>query len=446
MRRWYAAQPIGAIVQPGVRGRYLVIEPEAAPRGALFPCILSPGTVVSGHTGMNLADERILITGGTGFLGANLACHLVREEKVPEASLRVLYLEGGPTWSLRDLPGIELVSGDIRNPASVAAACRDRTLVFHTAGITSFDPRLKRIQWFINVEGTRNVLRAAARSGTVKKICHTSTVNILGCPNPPGSLGTITGCNPYTSRPRLHSFASSGDALAFADAVGDGRGPRDWERRIGIGYFDSKLAAQEIVDRAVREEGIDVVSVLPGTFFGPRDTLMGPSLYIVQVRRSAVPAVSRAGLPLAHVEDVARGHVLAMMNGRPGGRYIVSGRSEDNRYLADMLRIIAGVLKEKEPLRTVRSRFSVVPGPAARAAAIFAEASAILRGTPCLLSRAAVRAGSFPSFYSNEETERDIGYSPRRSFREAVEDAYEFMSQNGLLDRTEREVEALLAR
>ena len=115
-----------------------------------------------------------------------------------------------------------------------------------------------------------------------------------------------------------------------------------------------------------------------------------------------------------------------MMNGRPGGRYIVSGRSEDNRYLADMLGIIAGVLKEREPLRPVRSRFPVMPGPVVRVAAFFTEALAVLRGTPCLLSRAAARAGSFPSFYSNEETEREIGYAPRKSFCEAVEDAYTY--------------------
>lgn len=393
---------------------------------------------------MNLADERILITGGTGFLGANLAHHLVREAKVPEKSLRVFFLKGGATWSLRDLPRIDLFPGDILDPDRVAEACRGRTLVFHTAGVTSFDPRLKRIQWLVHAEGTRHVLRAAAGSGTVKRVCHTSTVNVLGCPSPPGSLGTVSTCNPYTSRPRVHSFASTEEILAFADAVRDHRGSRAWERRIGIGYFDSKLAAQEIVDRAVRQEGLDAVSVLPGTFFGPLDTLIGPSLYIVQVRRNALPVASRTGFPLAHVEDVARGHVLAMKNGRPGGRYIVSGRPEDNRYLADMLQIIASVLKEKEPSRRVRSSFAVMPQLAVRAAGLFAEASALLRGTPCLLSRAAARAGSFPSFYSNEETEREIGYAPRRSFREAVDDAWEFMSRNGLLDKADREMDALL--
>jgi dihydroflavonol-4-reductase len=347
---------------------------------------------------------------------------------------------------LQDLPGVELAPGDLLDPHSAAAACRDRTLVFHTAGITSFDPRLKRIQWLINVEGTRNVLRAAARSGTVKRVCHTSTVNVLGCPDPPGSLGTVSACNPYASRPRVHSFASRQETLAFADAVRDGRAAGAWEHRIGIGYFDSKLAAQEIVDRAVRDDGIDVVSVLPGIFFGPRDTLVGPSLYILQVRANAVPAASRTGLPLAHVDDVARGRVLAMVNGRPGGRYIVSGRSEDNRYLADMLGIIAGVLQEREPLHPVRGRFPVMPGPVVRVAAFFTEALAVLRGTPCLLSRAAARAGSFPSFYSNEETEREIGYVPRRSFREAVEDAHEFMCGSGLLYRTEREIDALFRR
>jgi dihydroflavonol-4-reductase len=290
------------------------------------------------------------------------------------------------------------------------------------------------------------VLRAAAASGTVKRVCHTSTLNVLGCPRPRGSLGTVSTCDPYAGRPRLFSFASSGEALAFADAVHDGRAPAHWERRIGIGYFDSKLAAQEIVTRAVREEGLDAVSVLPGTSFGPRDTLIGSSLYIVLVRRNAVPAASRTGLPLAHVEDVARGHVLAMKNGRPGGRYIVSGPPEDNRYLADMLQIIATVLRQKEPFRHIRSSFPVMPGVVVRVAAFFSEASAVLHGVPCVLSRAGARAASFPSFYSNEETEREIGYAPRKSFREGVEDAYGYMSRNGLLDRSEREMEALLAR
>ena len=217
-----------------------------------------------------------------------------------------------------------------------------------------------------------------------------------------------------------------------------------WERRIRIGYFDSKLAAQEIIDRAVREDGMDVVSVLPGTFFGPLDTLVGPSLYIALVRHNAIPAASPAGFPLAHVEDVARGHVLAMTRGVPGSRYIVSGKPEDNRYLADMLRIIAEVVHEKEPHRRIRMRFSVMPRPLARVAAFFAEQAALLRGTPCLLSRAAARAGSFPSFYSNDETTRATGYVPQRSFQQAISDAYDFMGRNGLLDRAVRELDAFL--
>jgi dihydroflavonol-4-reductase len=269
-------------------------------------------------------------------------------------------------------------------------------------------------------------------------------VNVLGCPDPPGSLGTVSACRPYTSRPRVFSFASSDETLAFADAVHESRAPKGWERRIGIGYFDSKLAGQELVDRAVREEGLDVVSVLPGTFFGPRDLLIGSSMYIARIRKNAIPAVSRTGLPLGHVEDVARGHVLAMTHGRPGGRYIVTGKPEDNRYLDDMLNIIAEVVQRKEPNRRIRSRFPTLPGPLILAAALFAETSAIVRGTPCLLSRDAVRGGSFASFYSNNETEREIGYVPRKTFREAVEDAWEYMSREGLLDRTNREMDKTL--
>ena len=53
-------------------------------------------------------------------------------------------------------------------------------------------------------------------------------------------------------------------------------------------------------------------------------------------------------------------------------------------------------------------------------------------------------AGSFPSFYSNEEATHAIGYIPQRSFREAISDAYDFMRLNGLLDKAERELDAFL--
>ncbi len=316
---------------------------------------------------MDWAKEKVLVTGGSGFLGANLIHFLVEGKSVAAESIRSF--SNRASRALDDLPGVEQRTGDILDPRSVARACEGRTLVFHAAGSTTFDPRLKIQQWLVNVEGTRNVLEAVRASSTVRRLCCTSTVNVLGCPSPEGSVGTEESCDPYKSRPRLHSFASAEEALSLADAVHEGRAPRGWWKRIRLGYFDSKLAAQELVNRAAREKGLDVVSVLPGTSFGPYDEFLGSGLFLLGVRDNRIPGVLRGGLPLAHVHDVARGHTLAVENGRPGVMYIVSGREKDNLRHRDMMCIISDVVKDMEPKRAVRTRFPVIPGPIAWLAA-----------------------------------------------------------------------------
>jgi dihydroflavonol-4-reductase len=374
---------------------------------------------------MSWQKEKVLVTGGTGFLGANLIHLLVRDMGVPAAAIRSL--ADRPSRALDDLPGIEQRFGDILDPGAAADACADCTVVFHAAGSTTFDPRQRRRQWLVNVEGTRSLLEAARASGTVRRLCHTSTVNVLGCPSPAGSVGTEETCNPYHGTSRLHSFASAAEALAFADAVHDGSAPRGWWKRLLIGYHDSKLAAQELVNRAAREQGLDVVSVLPGTFFGAYGELCGPSSFLLGVMRNRVPGVPAGGLPLAHVYDVARGHVLVAEKGRRGAMYIISGKLEDNRSFSDMMRIIAEVVREKEPQRRIRSSFPVLPSAAVWIAAGLAEAGSALSGRPTTVSRQALRAARHPSFYSSERAERELGYRAENSFREGVSEMYDYL-------------------
>lgn len=372
---------------------------------------------------MDWAAEKILVIGGSGFLGANIVHFLVAEARVPPASVRTF--SDRASHALDDLPGVEKLEGDILAPGSVARACEGRTIVFHAAGSTTFDPRLRQQQWMVNVEGTRNVLHAVLASRTVRRLCYTSTVNVLGCPWPEGSLGTEESCDPYTSQQRLHSFSCAGDALALADAVSRGGAPRGWWKRIRMGYFDSKLAAQELVNRAAREQGLDVVSVLPGTCFGPGGDGPGPALLIKAVLGNRIPGVPRGGLPLAHAADVARGHALAVENGKPGASYIVSGRLDDNRRYVDIMRIVAEVIREKEPGRALRARFPVVPGAVAWLSAGLAETWQGLLGKPVTLSRPAARASCHALFYSSKRAERQIGYHPEKSFREAVGAMYD---------------------
>lgn len=380
---------------------------------------------------MDELGGRILVTGGSGHLGRALVGKLIRERRIPPRDIRVMFLEGTPTDGLAGFEGLDLFPGDVRKTADVEQAMQGADFVFHLAASTTFDPRGKRTQWQVNVEGTRRVLDAAERSTTVRKVCHTSTVNALGVPNPRGSLGDLASADPYRSRPRLHAFASREETLRFADEVRTGRIPR-WERRIGIGYFDSKLAAQELVSERARTGRLNVVSVLPGTFFGPCGVPTGNGAYFLALYRRKLPGVLAGGLSLGHVEDIVDGHLLAMERGAPGSRHIVTGQPGDNLRFREIMGILVEVLRRRFPERRIPRPSIVWPSALARAAAAASEGFAGVSGRPCVLSRDLVKAGAQPLFYSSEAARRDLGYVPLRSFREAAEEMCRDFDERGL--------------
>ncbi|TFF93346.1 MAG: NAD-dependent epimerase/dehydratase family protein, partial [Promethearchaeota archaeon] len=374
--------------------------------------------------------------------GSNLIRFLIEKRGVKPSDLRIFYLENTSNLAIDDLPELELYPGNILDLDSVKSACENMDLIYHTVGNTSFEPRNRKIQWLVNVEGTRNLLAAVKNREEIEKICYTSTVNTLGCPDPKGSLGTLDTSSPYENEPRLHSFHSKEEILEFADAVHQGYAPKKWWKEIGIGYYDSKLAAQELINRAVEKEHLNIVSVLPGTFFGPHDVFIGNGMYLIRVYNNAMPGgIKGGGLPLCHVEDVVRGHVLAMEKGSPGERYIITGREEDNLYMTEMLKVIADVIQEREPDKKIKTKFIKIPLFLAKMGASIAEPILRIFKKPIVISKHIVRAGSYPSFYSYQKAHQDLGYSPQKTFRNAVEDMYEYYKRHDYFNKTQREVD-----
>ena len=387
-----------------------------------------------------MTGKKILILGGTGHLGSNLTHHLVSDLHVQPADIRIFYLSGSPTESLASIEGLDLFAGNVLSADDVRRACEGVQIVFHLVGSTTFHPGQKKLQWLINVEGTRNVLDAVRQCPTFEKLCYVSTVNVLAPKLPRGSVGEIEECDPYTTPHRIHSFASATETLAFVHKVKTATDDL-WVKEINIGYYDSKLAAQELVNDYVRRYDIDAVSILPGTMFGAYDYLIGTGMYLISIYHGQMPAVMRAGLPYTHVMDVAEGMVQAVERGRRGEKYILSGQPEDNRSLLDMAAIIAEELRAFYPHRSIKPPTLVVPYPIIYCVAWLYEKYALLFNKNPLINTQAVSAGNHFWYFGHQKSNRDIGYVAKRTFRQAVRDMIAYYDAHGLFEVRERYID-----
>jgi dihydroflavonol-4-reductase len=324
-----------------------------------------------------------LVTGGTGFVGANLARELVGAG----ATVRVLARPGGDRRAL-DGVRVEIVEGDLLDPASLRRAVRGVQTVFHVAADyrlwTPDPPALYRA----NVDGTRAVLEAAAQAG-VGRVVHTSSVGALGIPKD-GSPGTEE--TPVT----------------LADMVGH--------------YKRSKFLAEQVALDFARR-GLPVVIVNPSAPIGPGDVKPTPTgQMIVDFMRGRMVATLDTGLNVVHVRDVARGHLLAAERGKPGERYIL-GHAAGNLSLAEIFGELAGITGRRAP----RWR---VPYALAWCSAAACEGLARVTGRPPAVPLTGVRMARKRMYFSPAKAVRDLGL-PQTDPRVALADAVAWFRAHG---------------
>src|SRR6266851_2783393 len=119
---------------------------------------------------------KVLITGATGFLGPRLCQRMVTEGY----QVRILYRQTSDLAAIAKLP-FEKALGDITDAESVRAAVKGCRYVIHAAANASHQPGARQEQMRVNVEGTRNVARAARAQG-VERFLHVSSVGAIGLP------------------------------------------------------------------------------------------------------------------------------------------------------------------------------------------------------------------------------------------------------------------------
>src|SRR2546427_1238961 len=249
----------------------------------------------------------VLVTGATGFVGANVARLLVAEGH----RVRVL---ARPASSLRALEGcaVEVVRGNILDPVSVAGAIQGCAQIFHVAADYRLWAKDPAEIYRNNVDGTRTMLEACTRA-RVERVVYTSSVGTLGLPRD-GGLGTET------------------TPVQLDDMIGP--------------YKRSKFLAERVSEEFAAR-GLPVVIVNPSNPIGPWEVKPTPTgRMVLDYLHGRMFATIETGLNLVHVADVARGHVLAAHLGRTGEKYILGG---ENLSLSGIFRVLEGITGIRAP-------------------------------------------------------------------------------------------------
>lgn len=319
-----------------------------------------------------------LVTGATGFLGWHVA------RKLLERGARVRALVRDPS-RVRELEGVEIVRGDLRDADSLERAVAGCGAVFHVAADYRLWTRDPDAMFRSNVEGTRNLLAAARRAG-VERVVYTSTVGCIGIPH--GQWGDET------------------TPVSIEDMAGP--------------YKRSKFQAERVALQFAAE-GLDVVAVNPTAPVGDHDFKPTPTgKIVVDFVRGAMPAFLDTGLNVVDARDVAAGHVLALERGKAGERYILGAENLTLEQIFSKLAKIAG-----RPAPKMR-----VPYAVAYTFGAFSTAWAGLTGREPLAPLDGVRMAKKKMWVRHEKAARELGYSPGPA-ETALKNAVDWFEANG---------------
>ncbi len=328
----------------------------------------------------------VLVTGASGFVGSAVVRQLLTQGETVRALLR----PSSPRDNLQGLK-VDVVLGDLGDRRSLAAALRGCDGLFHVAAdYRLWVPRPQEI-YAANVDGTRALMIAAGDVG-VSRIVYTSSVAVLGS----AANGGV---------------ADEETPVTLADMIGH--------------YKRSKFLAEAAVDELVLK-GLPAVIVNPSTPIGPRDIKPTPTgRLVVEAATGRMPAFVDTGLNIVHVDDVARGHLLAWEKGEIGQRYVLGG---ENMTLSAILAKVAELAGRRPPKVKIPHDL-IVP------IAYVAEAWCRLRGRgEPFVTRDGVKMARKKMYFSSNKAERMLGYHPGPAAA-AIADALDWFRQNGYLDR-----------
>jgi dihydroflavonol-4-reductase len=329
-------------------------------------------------------DMQAFVTGGSGFVGANLVRLLLHQGH----RVKVLVRPGSCRDNLQGL-AVELVEGDLQMP-TLATHLHGADCLFHVAAHYALWQTDRAQLYQHNVLGTRHVLQAARQAG-VERVVYTSSVAAIGV----GIKG----------QPVDETHQSPVEKLVGA-------------------YKKSKYwAEQEAVQAA--QAGQDVVVVNPTTPIGAWDIKPTPTGKdtILRFLQRRMPVYVETGLNFIHVKDVAWGHLLAAERGKSGDRYILGHQNLSLKQLLDQLATLTGL---PAPQRSLPIWLPL-------GIAWVDEKILAPLGKPPSVPLDGVRMAQHPMYYNAAKAVRELGL-PQTPISVALKDAVDWFVENGYVE------------
>ncbi len=259
----------------------------------------------------------VLVTGGTGLVGAHLLLHLAESE----TGIRAIYRELQSVEKTKTLfslyqkealfPKIEWIQADIIDVPSLGNAFRNIEYVYHCAGLISYDPSDEDLLRKVNIEGTANIVNFCI-DYKIKKLCHVSSIAALG--------------NPATHEIEINEETEWNPEVSHSD------------------YAISKHGAEMEVWRG-QQEGLDVVIVNPGVIFGAGFWEQGSGKFFSGIKKG-FPFYTNGSTAYVGVADVVKIMIRLMESDIIGERFIVIS---ENKSFKEVIFKIAEGLHAKKP-------------------------------------------------------------------------------------------------
>ncbi|WP_020564559.1 hopanoid-associated sugar epimerase [Methylosarcina fibrata] len=328
---------------------------------------------------------KTLVTGANGFIGSAVVRALLEKGEEVKALVRI----NSDCRNFRNLP-VELVYGDLTDEASLAKALKGCRSLFHVGAYYRLWARDPSLFYKINVEGTRNIMVAALNAG-VERIVYTSSIAALGMAPEGGSADEETPVDPGIRKGH---------------------------------YKQSKYLAEAEVSRLIKERSLPAVIVNPTAPVGPGDIKPTPTGRVIRdAAFGRIPAFVDTGLNIAHVDDVAKGHIQAFERGQVGERYILGG---ENLSLKQILETIAGRTHNRPPKVRLSPRMVL---PLAYAAEAWAR---VTDGEEPMITVDGVRLSRYRMYFSSDKARQRLGYRPRPADKALVDAVAWFQGEAGV--------------